>query len=181
MTKPYNNHIFQQLLNAASTNDLSTVAMLLTKYGSPNCIEPLWLAAEYGYADCLKLLISGFAHCDTDNYALQRAAMHGHSECVAILLPFSSPTNTRTALIKAVENSSYGVQPLCEKRAKEYRTCITMLLDECDGQQVLYDFQIEYPGDTHKWGILEECLQTVQREKILSTVEHKDQSFSRKM
>lgn len=181
MNNSYPNSVFQRLLDAVSANDVRAVTTLLEQYGSPHCIDPLWLAAEYGHIDCLNALIGLLASTDTENYALKRAATRGHSNCVAALLPFSCPTDTRTALIKAVENASYGIRPLCEKRAKEYRTCITMLLGGCDGQQVLYDFQTEYPGDTLKWGILEECLQTVQHDKILSTVEHMGHHVLRKM
>lgn len=181
MSHLYTNSVFQRLLDAVSANDVQTVAALLGQYGSPYCIDPLWLAAEHGHVDCLKELIGPLAPSDTENHALKRAATRGHSECVATLLPFSSPVDTRMALIKAVQNSSYGLRPLCEKRAKEYRACITLLLAGCDGQQVLYDFQMEYPGDTQKWGVLEECLQVAQRSKILSTVEHIGQATSRKM
>lgn len=175
------NHIFQLFLDAVCANDAQAVAQLLDKHGSPNCMEPLWLAAQHGHVDCLNVLIGALAPYDTENQALKQAAARGHSDCVAVLLPLSCPQDTRTALIKAVENSSYGMRPLCEKRAQEYRMCITMLLDGCDGRQVLHDFQMEYPGDTQKWGVLEECLQIVQRDKILSTVEHTGYTVSRKM
>lgn len=139
------------------------------------------MAAQHGHVNCLNALIGALASYDTENQALKQAAARGHSDCVAVLLPLSCPQDTRTALIKAVENSSYGMRPLCEKRAQEYRMCITMLLEGCDGPQVLHDFQMEYPGDTQKWGVLEECLQIVQRDKILSTVEHNGYTASRKM
>lgn len=177
----YADHAFQLLLNAISANDARAVEALLGQYGSPSCMDPLWLAAEHGHIDCLNALINTVVAHDTENQALKRAAARGHSDCIAVLLPFSCSEDTRTALIKAVENSSYGMRPLCEQRSQEYRRCITMLLEGCDGPQVLSDFQMEYPGDTQKWGVLEECLQIVQRDKILNSVDRIGRSVSRKM
>lgn len=66
---------------------------------------PLILAARYGHAECVDVLLSFLGPSKQNSAALAEAARNGHAACVQSLIPHSDPSaNFSLAICEAIEN-----------------------------------------------------------------------------
>lgn len=158
----------------------ATEALILaTENNCPDCIEllipfadctvgdsqPLRLAAYYGHAECLKLLIP-LSEPKNCNYALESAAKHGHSLCVEALIPISDVTaNNCQALWLAAK---YG-----------HKECVGLLAPFGDANAILQSLMGEYPDEPNRWQHLENMVSQLQRQRIVEEIDSTHNSFSR--
>ncbi|ENN76378.1 hypothetical protein YQE_07100, partial [Dendroctonus ponderosae] len=93
---------------------------LIFQEGKLGDLSPLFLAAEMGHAECLKVMLekktvdcNQLRKSENGNTALHIAAEHGHSECIKVLLHNGSDPNLRnlrhqSPLHLAVKANSYA-------------------------------------------------------------------------
>jgi ankyrin repeat protein len=115
------NQLNDRLIQAAQEGDLRALARAL-KDGA-NAKEhdslALWLAAERGHVECVKLLIEVSEPRVGNSYALRRAAACGHADCVRVLMEVSEPK---------VQNS-YALRAAAEEGHVE---CVKLLMEASD-------------------------------------------------
>ena len=121
----------RELLRAASSGDVKTVATLLTRGVNPNAIDDqgntaLMVAAQKGHLTVAEALLAGGADVNAkrrifDYTALMDAAYGGHEDIVNLLLSNGANVNAR-----GVD----GASPLMLAVLQNYRAIVYALIDK---------------------------------------------------
>lgn len=93
-----------QLIHCAVAGDWAGIASRLAQGADPRHKKSLalFVAAEKGHHECVKLLapVSDPSACDSE--ALRYATTNGHAECARLLIPFSDPLLHNKKALSAV-------------------------------------------------------------------------------
>ena len=94
--------IDQELASAAMAGDLGKVSELLAQGADPisESSRALRWAAMHGHAECVRLLLPVSDAKANESEALRAAAINGHAECVRLLLPASDPKAKKSAALR---------------------------------------------------------------------------------
>lgn len=93
----------------ASAGDLARMAALFEELSYPeeNASACIQRAARHGHADCVAFLIPRARQGSQHSHAMRSAALHGSVECVQLLLPVSDPSADNSAALRAAAENGH--------------------------------------------------------------------------
>lgn len=186
------NEYNQKIVDVSGSGDTVGLEYLLTRSPSVSAqIDALWMAALSGKDGCVRLLIDAlYPLLDQDKdfvyQALLYAADGGNSQCINLLLPFSSIVHNTMALKQAAKHGYVEcvttLIPVSEPRfnssealrhaaKRGHNGCVDALYCVSQPFEALEQLRGRHPDKRYKWEYLE---QLCQRDILLRAVNDLD-------